>query len=154
MRARPALVVAVATAAVVSLSACSPPAAGMLALAVRDGHLVVLARSCDAPLVDLWITGDDAADGFLERRSWKLDAPDGGIAELDLGPVDDVVAELDPDIVYSIRAWTSGSSGEAKGPAVTADQLTGWGDDVLYPADGVPLEHATGSVEEFSAAAC
>ena len=153
MRARPVLA-GLAASAVLALAACSPPDAGMLALAVRDGNLVVIARSCDAALVDLWITGDDAADGFLERESWRIGPPEGGLAEVDLGPWVEFAAPLDPDVVYSLRAWTAGSAGEAAGPAVTAAQLTGWGDDVLYPDEGVPLDHATGSLEEFSAEAC
>lgn len=126
----------------------------MLALTVRDGHLLVLARSCDAPLLDLWITADDAGEGYLDRQSWRLDAPVDGIAETDLGPLEEFTASLDPDAVYSFRAWLPGSAGEATGPAVVAADLTGWGEDVLYPADGVPLEHATVSIEEFAVAAC
>src|SRR5690606_6640573 len=145
---------ALAATGVLALSACSPPDAGMLALTVRDGNLIVLARSCDAPLLDLWITGDGADDGYLDRQSWRLDAPVDGIAEADLGPLEEFTARLDPQVVYACRAWLKGSAGEAAGPAVVAADLTGWGDDVLYPAEGVPLDHATVPVDEFAVAAC
>jgi len=116
--------------------------------------MILLVQSCEAPIVEVWITGDNAGDGFLEREQVTLDSSAEGLVEHDLGPVEEFVASLDPDLVYSVRGWAEGSSVRAVGPAVRADELAGWGDDVLYPRDGVPLEHAIGPVEEFSATAC
>lgn len=154
MRASRSLSLVAVAAATLALSACSPPVAGLLGLEVRDGRLILLAQSCDVAIVDVWITGDDAADGFLERERVIVDGVAEGLAEHDLGPVEEFAASLDPDVVYSIRGWAQGSSGRAPGPAIRVDDLEGWGDGVLFPGDDGPLDHAVDSREAFAAAAC
>lgn len=143
-----------AVAAVLALSACSPPVAGMLALTVRDGHLVLLVQSCDAPIVDIRITSDEAGDGFLADERVLPDPVPDGLSEVDLGDAAEFAARLDPDATYSLRGWAQGSSGRAAGPAIRVDDLAIDDGEVLYPHDGHPLEHATGTVTEFVDAAC
>lgn len=144
----------VALAAVLSLSACSPPVAGMLALTVRDGHLVLLVQSCDVAIVDIRITSDDAGEGFLADERVLPDPVPDGLSEVDLGDAGEFAARLDPAVTYSLRGWAQGSSGRASGPAIRVDDLAIDDGEVLYPREGHPLEHAAGSVAEFVDAAC
>lgn len=154
MRLSGALLALAALGALLALSACSPPVAGMLGLTVRDDRLILLVQSCDVAIVDIRITADDARVGFLSSERVLPGPVPEGLAEVDLGDAEEFAARLDPEVVYAIRGRAQGSSGRAAGPAIRVDDLAIPDDAVLYPADGHPLEHATGSVKEFVGAAC
>ena len=132
-----------ALATVLALSACSPPVAGMLGLTVRDDRLILLVQSCDVAIVDIRITADDARVSFLSSER-VLPGPCRRVSPRSTS----AMRRSSPR--GSTPRWCTRSAG----PAIRVDDLAIPDGTVLYPRDGHPLEHATGSVEEFVDAAC
>jgi hypothetical protein len=152
----PTRIVALTVAALTLLTACSPPVTGAIGFAVEEDRLVAIVHMCEGTAQQLQIIPEgDVSEGFFERQFWDLPPADGNEYRLDIGDLDAFGSALDPDVSYSTSAEPDDDSRSARGPNLTAADLTGLVDgDVFYRVIEPEVATLVGTLDEFRAAAC
>ncbi len=152
----PVPVVALTAAALALLTACSPPVTGAIAFTVEGDRLVAIVHMCEGTAEEFQIIPEgDVGEGYFERQFWDLPAADGNEYRLDIGDVAEFGAALDPEVSYSTSAEPGDDSRSARGPNVTAADLSGLSDgDVFYRVIEPEVVTLVGTLDEFRVAAC
>ncbi|MBI4941708.1 MAG: hypothetical protein HY830_13255 [Actinobacteria bacterium] len=165
-----ALRVTMGVVAVLSISGCSPVAAGPMAVANEGGHLVVVAPVCHGQLTDVFVTvGNDVTHPLVWRHEdvdhdlrLDLTAPGDGWQgpSLTLSPTTRYSVGAGHDVVFAKDSI--GSDVWASGPTFTGAEVLALPADQVIAAGSVPPttgpDGTTGDPRmtraEFDATAC